>query len=145
MSSYIYRKKPNPVVDHNLYELISNPTTFGYNTPVGGQLAVTNFFEVLNADEDIIGFLWFDFYSDENMIEINLAKSLHAAKFQGFSSNVLSDLDRLKSELPQEWITPQTQWLGIVKPANKNYQKITFFLMEHGFQNDGEDGFVKSC
>ena len=65
MSSYIYRKKPNPVVDHNLYELISNPTTFGYNTPVGGQLAVTNFFEVLNADEDIIGFLWFDFYSVE--------------------------------------------------------------------------------
>lgn len=145
MSSYIYCKKPNPVVDHNLYELISNSTTFGYNTPVGGQLAVTNFFEVLNVDNEVIGFLWFVFYSDENMIEINLAKSLHAAKFQGFSSNVLSDLDRLKSELPQEWITPQTQWLGIVKPANKNYQKITFFLMEHGFQNDGEGGFVKSC
>lgn len=145
MSSYIYCKKPNPVIDHNLYELISNSTTFGYNTPVGGQLAVTNFFEVLNVDNEVIGFLWFVFYSDENMIEINLAKSLHAAKFQGFSSNVLSDLDRLKSELPQEWITPQTQWLGIVKPANKNYQKITFFLMEHRFQNDGEGGFVKSC
>lgn len=41
MSSYIYRKKPNPVVDHNLYELTSNPTTFGYNTPVGGQLGWT--------------------------------------------------------------------------------------------------------
>ena len=93
MSSYIYCKKPNPVVDHNLYELISNPTTFGYNTPVGGQLAVTNFFEVLNADEDVIGFLWFVFYSDENMIEINLAKSPHIAKFQGFSLNMLSDLD----------------------------------------------------
>ena len=50
MSSYIYRKKSDPVVDHNLYELISNPTTFGYNTPVGGQLAVTISFEVLNAD-----------------------------------------------------------------------------------------------
>lgn len=64
MSSYIYRKKSDPVVDHNLYELISNPTTFGYNTPVGGQLAVIISFEVLNADEDVIGFLWFVFYSD---------------------------------------------------------------------------------
>lgn len=44
------------------------------------------------------------------MIEINLAKSLHVAKFQGFSSNALSDLDRLKSELPQEGINLQTQW-----------------------------------
>ena len=145
MASYIYRKKPDPVVDHNLHELISNPTTFGYNTPVGGQLAVTNFFEVLNADEDIIGFLWFVFYSDENMIEINLGKSLHTDKFQGFSSNVLLDLDRIKSELSQDGINAQTQWLGIVKPANKNYEKITSFLTQHGFQNDGEGGFVKSC
>lgn len=125
--------------------MISNPTTFGYNMPIGGQLAVTNFFEVLNADEDIIGFLWFVFYSNENMLEINLVKSLYADKFQGFSSNVLSDLDRLKSELPQAWINPQTQWLGIVKPANKNDQKITSCLMQHGFQNDSEGGFVKSC
>lgn len=57
MSSYIYWKKPNPVVDHNLYELISNPISFGYNTPVGSQLAVTHFFEVLNADDEVIGFL----------------------------------------------------------------------------------------
>ncbi len=106
--------------------------------PIGGQLVVTNFFEVLNADEDIVGFLWFVFYSNENMLEINLVKSLYADKFQ------LSDLDRLKSKLPQEWINPQTQWLGIVKPANKNYQKITSFLIQHSFQNDGEGGFVKS-
>ena len=79
------------------------------------------------------------------MIEINLEKSPHTAKFQGFSSNVLSDLDRIQSELPQEWINAQTQWLSIVKPANKNYEKITSFLMKHGFQDDGEGGFVKSC
>lgn len=107
-------------------------------------MAVTDFFEVLNAEEYLIGFLWFIFYSDENIIEINLGKSHHTAKFQGFSSNVLSDLDRIHSELPYQWINPQTQWLGTVKPANKNYEKITSVLMQHGFQNDGEGSFVKS-
>ena len=43
MSSYIYRKKPNPIADHNLYELISNSSIFGYHTLVGGQLALTDF------------------------------------------------------------------------------------------------------
>lgn len=106
---------------------------------------MTDFFEVLNADEDIIGLVWFVFYYDEKMIEVNLVTSPHDTIFQGLSSNVISDLDRPKPELPQEWINPEAQWLGIVKPTDKNYQKITFFLMQHDFQNDGEDGFVKSC
>ena len=87
--------------------------------------------------------MWFVFYSSENMIEINLAKSPYIAKFQGFSLNMLSDLDRIQSELLQEWINPQTQWLGTVKLENKNYQKITSVLIQHGFQNDDEGGLVK--
>lgn len=143
MPSYSYQKKSTPLVDENLKFLLNNPQTFAGQVEVGEQLCFEYFFEVIDSNGNLLGFIWFNFYSDENMIEISLGKSPQAKQFQGFAENIFSDLDKIKTELPQEWLN-DSKWLGVVKKLNPKKEKLEKLLTSNNFQKDEEDGFIKA-
>lgn len=141
--TYSYCIKSHPFVDENLHTLISNPNTIGYDAKIGEQLNINEFFEVLDVDNNLVGYIWFVFYSDDFEIEINIGKSPVAHRFQGFAKQVLTDLDKFKIELPTEWFNEHSKWLSIVKDKNPHKVKLESLLISNGFEKDGEDGFLK--
>ncbi|MDM1021875.1 hypothetical protein QSV37_16475 [Acinetobacter sp. VNK23] len=140
---YTYHKYPNPLVDENIQLLLNNPETFAAQVKVGEKLELEYFFEVKDPNGNLLGFIWFQFYSDENMVEISLGKSPNAEKFTGFAETVLSDLDKIKPELPQEWLKADSHWLGVVKKLNPKKEKLELLLVSNNFKSDGEGGFIR--
>ena len=59
---------------------------------------------------NLLGFLWFEFNSQNNTIEFNLGKSPSANKFRGFTQSILNDMDHIKNYLPKKWFN-NSMWL----------------------------------
>ena len=83
---------------------VQNPKTFGGgHLNVGAELGYEYFFEVKDLNSNLLGFLWFEFNSQNNTIEFNLGKSPSANKFRGFTQSILNDMDHIKNYLPKKW------------------------------------------
>ena len=108
---YTYHKRPKPVIDQNIKILLQNPKTFGGgHLNVGAELGYEYFFEVKDLNSNLLGFLWFEFNSQNNTIEFNLGKSQSANKFRGFTQSILNDMDHIKNYLPKKWFN-NSMWL----------------------------------
>lgn len=140
--SYNYCKKPNPLIDQNLQTLLNDFKSFGGNLKIGENLLYEYFFEVYDLSQNLIGFIWFEFRANENIVEINLGKSPSAIQSQNFLKTILFDLDKIKNYLPKEWLN-KSKWLFAIKSINPNKTKMENLLISNGFQFDENDDLLK--
>lgn len=140
---YTYHKRPKPVINQNIKILLQNPKTFGGgHLNVGDELDYEYFFEVKDLNSNLLGFLWFEFNSQNNTIEFNLGKSPSANKFRGFTQSILNDLDDIKNYLPREWFN-NSSWLVGIKCINPNRENLEQLLISNGFEENDNQDFLK--
>ncbi|MCO8087627.1 hypothetical protein [Acinetobacter indicus] len=140
---YTYHKRPKPVINQNIKILLQNPKTFGGgHLNVGDELDYEYFFEVKDLNSNLLGFLWFEFNSQNNTIEFNLGKSPSANKFRGFTQSILNDLDDIKNYLPREWFN-NSSWLVGIKCINPNRENLEQLLISNGFEENVNQDFLK--
>lgn len=140
---YTYHKRSQPIIDNNLKILLKNPRTFGGgHLNIGDELDYEYFFEVKDLNTNLLGFLWFEFNSQNNTIEFNLGKSPSADKFMGFTQSILNDLDDIKNYLPREWFN-NSSWLVGIKCINPNRENLEKLLISNGFEENDNQDFLK--
>ena len=140
---YTYHKRPKPVIDQNIKILLQNPKTFGGgHLNVGDELDYEYFFEVKDLNSNLLGFLWFEFNSQNNTIEFNLGKSPSANKFRGFTQSILNDMDHIKNYLPKKWFN-NSSWLVGIKCINPNRENLEQLLISNGFEENVNQDFLK--
>ncbi len=129
---YAYHKRPKPLIDKNIKILLQNPRTFaGGHLNIGNELDYEYFFEVKDLNSNLLGFLWFEFNSQNNTVEFNLGKSPSANKFSRFTESILNDLDDIKNYLPKEWFN-NSMWLVGIKSVNPKREQLEKVLISNG-------------
>lgn len=140
---YTYHKRPKPLIDENIKILLQNPRTFaGGHLNIGDELDYEYFFEVKDLNSNLLGFLWFEFNSENNTVEFNLGKSPSANKFSGFTESILNDLDDIKNYLPKEWFD-NSMWLVGIKSVNPKREQLEKVLISNGFEENDNQDFLK--
>jgi len=140
---YTYHKSPYPLIDENIKNLLDDPRTFaGSHLNIGDNLHYEYFFEVKSLNDDLLGFLWFEFNSENNTVEFNLGKSPSANKFSRFTESILDDLGDLKAYLPKEWFN-NSMWLVGIKQINPKKERLEEILISNGFKENENQDFLK--
>lgn len=140
---YAYHKRPKPLIDKNIKILLQNPRTFaGGHLNIGNELDYEYFFEVKDLNSNLLGFLWFEFNSQNNTVEFNLGKSPSANKFSRFTESILNDLDDIKNYLPKEWFN-NSMWLVGIKSVNPKREQLEKVLISNGFEENDNQDFLK--
>ncbi|MFK4049899.1 hypothetical protein [Acinetobacter venetianus] len=140
---YTYHKRPKPLIDENIKILLQNPRTFaGGHLNTGDELDYEYFFEVKDINSNLLGFLWFEFNSENNTVEFNLGKSPSANKFSGFTESILNDLDDIKNYLPKEWFN-NSMWLVGIKSINPKKERLEDVLISNGFEENNNQDYLK--
>ena len=140
---YTYHKRPKPLIDENIKILLQNPRTFaGGHLNIGDELDYEYFFEVKDLNSNLLGFLWFEFNSENNTVEFNLGKSPSANKFRGFTQSILNDMDHIKNYLPKKWFN-NSMWLVGIKSINPKREQLEELLISNGFEENDNRDFLK--
>ena len=138
---YTYQKNSNPSISSDFAILLNDPNLFDGTVEEGQQLANESFFDVLDTNKNVVGYVWFEHYSEDREIEVSFTK-LENVSANGFTNHILSNLTNLQEMLPNTWFDKKSKWLLIVKPSNPNKNLLTYVFKKNNFNSTEKEDNV---
>jgi len=134
--SLSFNKNSNPVLTPELVKILRDESAFNTsNVEIGETLVCENFFNVVDQDQNYVGFVFFK--QDEEGLEVLLGK--YKDDIKGFTDLVLKNIPSLLSQINLEGMD-EILVMNVIKVKNKCFE----YLLKTSYLNDFKGQFDES-